>query len=439
MSKKIACCINGLPANYIIEHLQRLVKYKDSMDFFIFFWDVLDEELKTRINKLLQPKEIEYHKLIEFPFDAKYKEPDKQGKKQNALSMFYGISRVQQMRKEYEKKHEMQYDIIIRYRYDIYLLDDFMLTLHNINKLLLDTCIVIPWEHHHIGICDQIWFARQNVMNRCCNLFDWIKNNIDTLYFVNENILCRFIMNENINIKCANLRYILIRDNMLEYTYEQNLNEYEKQLSLPWVKACPEKTDYYYQQYIMNKNISANNIYFLNGNKYYQDYHCKIYNSMYKKYMYVSTKNFNSGIKGDEIATHFIIRVNNSYLINIILNSLLIKSTMYLTNNNVNNKLVCRADGNYCMAQFFLIKTNKTTTFKKLNMNTNDLQAQNKNEYINYPCYQLMINYIPAEVLKKDNVYVNMDEHGNIYASGNKNMMCTEWCLIPDSATVCVV
>ena len=70
MTNKFACCISGYPNNRILEHLSYLSKYKNICDFFIFFWDVIDDTLKTKILSNIQPKCIKYEKPIIFPFDA---------------------------------------------------------------------------------------------------------------------------------------------------------------------------------------------------------------------------------------------------------------------------------------------------------------------------------------------------------------------------------
>jgi hypothetical protein len=171
MVYKIACCISGLPNKHTIEHLNRLIKYRDNIDFFIFFWDVIGNDEKQNIMSMLHPKMVLYQKPIIFPYDAKYKEPDKSANKSNELSMFYGISQVQTLRQKYEQQNKMMYDIVIRFRYDIYLFDDFLISLNKINSLLTTNNIVFPWEHHHIGICDQVWFGRSLVMDKFCALF----------------------------------------------------------------------------------------------------------------------------------------------------------------------------------------------------------------------------------------------------------------------------
>ena len=286
---KIACCISGFPCSQIVDHLTYLSKYKQQMDFFIFFWDVIDVVQKRRINAILQPKEIVYHVPIRFPFDAKFKEPDKHDNKNNSLSMFYGISQVQQLRKSYERRTGKIYDVVFRFRYDIHLISDFNYIVQNIQKMLDTTSIICPWDRHHIGICDQLWVGKSIVMDKFIDLFGWIQQNIDTLFFVNENVLYKFIVANNIKIKCTDIRYILRRNNMIGISDSAIVSEYNQQLLLPWVKTCPEKLEGRYQTYISNKNDSANTIYF-STNHTYHDIKCKLLNTKINKYIYIADK-----------------------------------------------------------------------------------------------------------------------------------------------------
>lgn len=288
MNKKIACCISGYPSNKILEHLNFLAEYKNNMDFFIFFWDVINDELKRRINSLIQPKDIFYSHPIKFPFDAIHKEPDKNGSKNDAISMFYGISQVQQLRKSYSDKNKIHYDIIIRYRYDIHMISDFHTIIHNIQNN--HNTIIFPFEHHHIGLCDQLWFGDTIAMDKFINIFSWIKDNIASLLFINENVLYQFIQYSNIAYKCIDIQYILRRDGYINYNDTHMINEYHKQRSLPWILTCPEKMHGKYQKYILDKNRSANTIFFLTNGNYKQTPKC-FFNIDREKFFYVNKKN----------------------------------------------------------------------------------------------------------------------------------------------------
>jgi hypothetical protein len=356
MSQKIACCISGYPSSRIIEHMTILKSYY-SFDYFIFFWDVISNDLKSKVNCLLQPKDILYTKPIDFPFDAKYKEPDKQSSKNDSLSMFYGITEVQKLRKNYEEKTKSSYDIIIRMRYDNHLLDNFNVVLQKLHNTLTNDNVIFPFEHHHIGICDQLWFGKKNAMDKFISLFDWIKSNINTIFYVNENVLFQFVMAMGLSYNCIDIKYILRREYLINSPATILYREYEKQSKLPWIASCPTKMERLYQNYIYNKNNSANTIFFL-SKCIYQDIPCKLFNPKFNKFLSVNIKNLSSYITGTCIPTIFKLHVCSSFMISIIvpLDVLqpLSKSDMVLSMQG--GRLICTNNFDSPLSQFFIVK-----------------------------------------------------------------------------------
>lgn len=406
MSIKIACCISGYPCPRVVEHLTYLAKYKQQMDFFIFFWDVVDVVCKRQINMLLQPKEIVYHVPLNFSFDARYKEPDKNDSKNSSISMFYGISQAQQLRKSYELRTGRHYDMVMRFRYDIHFISDFSYIIQNVQKLIDNSSIVCPWDRHHIGICDQFWIGKSLVMDKFIDMFSWIKNNINSLFFVNESVLYKFINANDIHIKCSDIRYVLRRSHLLGASNCRILSEYTEQITLPWVSPCPEKLEGRYQTYIYNKNESASNIYFITNHTYHE-VDCKILNPSTNKYMYVTEHSSLLGINGSNMYTHFKIRACNAYLINIIINNPVLSrgDTLCLSVNK--NKLIYTTDTSSVNSQFFLIKKGKYYCF-----------AQSKTS-------DLFTN----EILY-GGIHIYMDKTSNIFTNGDKNMIEAEWNII---------
>lgn len=426
---KIACCISGRPSSRILDHLKFLVKYKSQMDFFIFFWDVIDNFTKDKINSLIQPKETLYMKPITFSFDAVFKEPDKPDNKNNALSMFYGISRVQQLRQSFEQKTNKRYDVVIRFRYDIQSFSELDDITKQASKILDQSTLIFPFERHHIGICDQIWFGRSRTMDRFSDLFNWIRDNINTLFFVNENVLYKFIEANNLNIKCLDIKYVLRRDNMIDVPHHVLWSEYIRDQNLPWVLSCPEKKEGHYQTYIANKNESANNIYFFTKNittpipsnycmlnrssirDAYSIVPCKILNCVRNKYIYVSEKNYFSCITGGNIYTHFFIRPCNAYLINILIDNheLTHGVEMCLTVNN--DKIIATTNLNDINSQFMLIKKGNSYLFAQ-HQSVENLSAHPNTVGVN--CKR----------------YLFMNKNLDIMADGDKNNPEVEWKII---------
>lgn len=400
---KIAFCISGYPNKRILDHILHLTKYKNMCDFFVFFWDVIDIKTKNKINDLLYPIDIEYEKPIQFPFDAKYKEPDKCGHKNDALSMFYGISKVQMMRKLHEEKIGKKYDLVFRIRYDVHLITDLRQIINDVYKFAQPNTIIFPFERHHIGICDQLWCGSSISMDYFTNLFEWIHLNIETLFFVNENILYKFLMAFNMKIKCADIKYVLRREHLINAKQNMILQDYNQQLSLPWNVGCPEHIDGKYQQYIDDKNNSANNIYFLSNNMYF-DIICKLSNN--EKYLNVTDKNSELHCSSNDVGTNFNIHSNNSYLINIIISNSQITKNRLSCLSIVNDSVYVSSDTEKSECKFFLIR---------------------KNNLYQFFIYVYENPKTQNTLLRK---YLSMNKNGIVYSSYDSNNPDTFWKLV---------
>jgi len=324
------------------------------MDFFIFFIDNVNYKVKEEINKMMKPKDIQYLPQPQFPFDAVFKEPDKQEPKHRAFSMFFGISQVQKMRQAYERKNNIKYDLVIRFRYDIHLLEDITGILKRVRDNLKVDNVIFPFHAHHIGICDQVWFGSSSAMDKFCNMFDWIRSNLNKIYFVNENVIYRFIIASNIRVNCVDMQYILRRDHHIGVAEKILYNEYYQNINAPWNVTCPEKRDGKYQDFILNRNTSANTIYFFTRNLYC-DVPCKLFNKEYNKFISVNHRNASIGITSGIVPTHFRIHVVNCNLVNIIvpITALHKERDMCLTVSN--DKLICTEDFHDPKSQFYLI------------------------------------------------------------------------------------
>lgn len=417
---KIACCVSGLPSKKIIDYIKFLSKYKNLCDFFIFMWDIIDDRTKREIVNVIQPKNIIFARPVRFDFDAKYKEPDKKEHKNNALSMFYGISEVQKMRKSYEEARKTNYEVVIRMRYDIYFIDEFEQLLGRIVPLLNNQNVIFPWERNHIGLCDQIWIGNSHIMDHFINIFEWIKTHINDIYFVNENLMYQFVTTEKIKPVCFDIRYTLIRDNMVQLNYRDLVNEYSKQKLLPWVKESEEKRDKFYEEFISIKNNSANTLYFLTRQVYCQ-LNVKIQNNKTKKYMYINEAIDSGYVLGSDKMTIFSQNMYNVWIVNYTL-MLRLPSTSTSTSVstthstyakltlvrliNIGNKLIYHADtvGSDVRTQFYLIKKNDS--------------------------YLIVSNYLEANKFGTYGQYVHMNDSGIIYCDGDKNLPESLWNII---------
>lgn len=347
MSIKIACCISGYPSSKIIDHLLDLSKYSKVVDFFVFFWDVIPQSVKNRINMILQPKDVTYQTPVTFNYDAVFKEHDKQGSKQNALSMFYGISKVQEMRNRYEQKMKLKYDVVYRFRYDLYMFTDLFQLSNNLREQLTDDNVIFPFTNHHIGICDQLWCGKPKSMNKFIGLSDWIRDNIKSLFFVNESVLYKFIESQRIQVTCYDIKFVIKRDCNIKNSHDMMLKEYQNQLQYPWVEKCPEIEPRKYRSYISFKNNSANSTYFITNGTYHS-VECKLFNIHFRKYLSISQ---NNELVCNDSPTIFTVYTKSSFIVGL---SVRIQQRTYFV--CIRNGKIGLSDENTPLGDFFIIK-----------------------------------------------------------------------------------
>lgn len=131
---KTAICFSGLVRNYdkYIDHWVDFIKYWNS-DVFIHTWNVFDQidrkeipnSVFNYINSLLSPKMFDYYNLdiSEETFlqykKWNFKKEDWHSKDAiNFAGMYHSICESNQMRRNYQKITNINYDIVFRARFD---------------------------------------------------------------------------------------------------------------------------------------------------------------------------------------------------------------------------------------------------------------------------------------------------------------------------------
>jgi len=154
-------------------------------------WNIDDVEDKTLTfskaveltNKYLNPKVMFTEDII-----------DTRGCKWTGIKMFYKIWKADQLRQQYEKDNNFEYDIVIRTR-------DEMEYIRNIDEeelLLADNnTIVIPEGFDYHGINDQFAFSASKAMTIYSNMFTLIE---DYHYFDPEAFVLRHIKINKLDI-----------------------------------------------------------------------------------------------------------------------------------------------------------------------------------------------------------------------------------------------
>ena len=415
-NNNVALCISGYPNETIIEQLKLFQLLCSNVDVFFFFWDVVGDNIKKEIVSILNPVAYEFGHPIGINVEPTFKEPDKQESKIKSFQMFYGISQVQKIRKEYEIKTHKKYDIVIRIRFDLFFFDDLFKAIESVYSTLDGNIVYFPWERHFFGMCDQIWFANSVMMDKFIGLYNWVVNNCKDIYYVNENVLYKFLIANDIDFNCVDLRYVIVRDSYLHSPNIQSLLKvkYKNEKKESWISECQVRKNDCYKKYISLKNESGNIIYFLTD-LLYIDVKCKLFSVFKNRYLRLDGNNF----VGDVHHSPLTIRVYNAYLINIILDTQMDKTEQ---NNVLFFENIDHGSNNLENAQSMQNKNQNmvnTTQKKYLSIdNNNKLCLSNVNTTPNTQFYisKKGKNYCLIPNVNLENpVYLYMDQFERIH------------------------
>ncbi len=135
-------------------------------------------------------KELEYTRMMDVPFISgincenfecpesylNHPRKNKETNAYNCLSMFYNNKKVFKMMTDFALENNINYDIVLKYRPDIS--NNPRLPLYK-NVEIKENTIYIPDKYHWGGINDQIAFGDLESMQKYCNVFDDIYNQLD--------------------------------------------------------------------------------------------------------------------------------------------------------------------------------------------------------------------------------------------------------------------
>jgi len=185
---KIAICFSGLP-RFVKEGYElfskNLIGFED-MDIFYHSWM---NPAPGNNDKLVRQDTIEEVEQLYNITDSKYEDqqyvipPELRNKKIKHRefvhwSMFYSIHACNNIKKQYENKHNMKYDIVIRSRFDCALLQAIDVTNPSFSD---DSILIFPWVHEH-AVMDWFAFSSSKIMDIYsdvwCSMIDYKKNGI---------------------------------------------------------------------------------------------------------------------------------------------------------------------------------------------------------------------------------------------------------------------
>jgi hypothetical protein len=185
--------LKTLSDKYNLTHFCSLNKDANSHEFIEEFskdFNIKDDQLNIEITDV--PNDIKNTRLYV------------NGNLYNMHSMFYHNYKCMELIKNYQQKHNIKFDIIIKYRADIY--SDNILNLDKPDK----NTIYIPDRYNYGGINDQIAygdFTSMEIYSECyLNFLNCAKS---CNKFHPETILSHHLKTKNLNISPFKYEYIL--------------------------------------------------------------------------------------------------------------------------------------------------------------------------------------------------------------------------------------
>ncbi|MCA1955619.1 hypothetical protein, partial [Zymomonas sp.] len=215
MNKKIAICISGEFRHVVHRTPEQQVRTIKSFlsgvdcDVYLHGWHNTSEAL---IIHELKPKKYLFEDQKSFwdlERQIKFREPRlKAGRDHGSLSMFYSIQKSFELIENYE-----DYDYVVRIRPDVYpdlSLKEILVKISDEGDFI-ENAIYFPKCYHSKGINDQFAIGNIKSMDHYFKTFDYIKNNIDKLFFNPESILLKNILENAIKPAVIDFPYALMR------------------------------------------------------------------------------------------------------------------------------------------------------------------------------------------------------------------------------------
>lgn len=221
---RVAICISGLPRTYekTIDNFRSMVM-SNECDVFISTWDQNDSKVSTeaairneeynksraeidRLAEAYQPKLIEFEP--EFKWDERLIKKFSQRKRKDtfvpaSLYMFYKVWAADQMRQRYARSHGIEYDVVIRTRFDVifdsplgYDLSYFTPTMI-LPEMWTERCdqFHLPWYNDTFAI------GKPEEMAVYANIFHHIEEMFDDgIPFQPEIMLCEWLKRNGISV-----------------------------------------------------------------------------------------------------------------------------------------------------------------------------------------------------------------------------------------------
>lgn len=216
---KTALCISG-HLRTIFKTIKNINQHFKNIDVFISTYDTLGFDKKRGDGQTTSLKTKDIEKTLRNSLNIKelFIEPIKSFNKEKytnkydcvrdvttVLGMYYKIFHANKLKQDYEELNNFKYDIVIRYRADIFMNKPFN---------LLQEPIVIPNIGFYGGYNDQLAYGQSNYMDKYCNLYNKIDEYYDQGMPIHPETMLKFHLDkENIIPKFQDIDYVLLRGN----------------------------------------------------------------------------------------------------------------------------------------------------------------------------------------------------------------------------------
>lgn len=214
---KIAICFSGQPR--FVKEGYKLFKKNligfNSADIFFHTWT--EKNLEGNNHNLTRHDDIQeilkLYKITDYISETQKYDIAPQGISHKEFvhwSMFYSIYQSNKIKKQYENKHNIKYDFVIRTRFDCALLETLDVTKYS------DNLVYAPWIHKHNNtIMDWLNFSNSQIMDKYVEVFNNLhKYKTQNIQITSgESLLSHHLNTNNVKYKSCNIDCKLIRTN----------------------------------------------------------------------------------------------------------------------------------------------------------------------------------------------------------------------------------
>lgn len=212
---RVALCISGMP-RYVKEghHLfsKNLLGF-EKMDIFIHTWVDKDTGVHkgmTRLDSIEEVKQL-YNVTNSIEEAQRYDIAPQGVSKEEFVhwSMFYSVWSANNLKKQHEVENNMEYDCVIRTRFDCALLEPL-----NVAEYTGDT-VYAPWIHRGTTIMDWFNFSTSKTMDIHTNVWKDMPRHkkAGVMMTSGEELLTAQLQTNNIEFKSINKEVKLMRTN----------------------------------------------------------------------------------------------------------------------------------------------------------------------------------------------------------------------------------